>query len=381
MSYVAGHPAGVDECLFVWFVRAPWSVFAEVAGTYFLCSRRFAHGGVYIVEGRRDVLCIYDSAELSARGRESFLGQVKGESIFEPRDTRSDFEEETGRSWADLGEWRSRVLELDEQDLIRIRTVRRGLYGSQRWLHLRGDQVQLLALSKIELLSLSSVSILDEHFTSKGCGFAERHKFYVTIQGSEENYTHCQFSNLEEAILNEFVIEMIAGHERDKLFTQNIKELTLTKAVDLAESIRCARMGAVVAPENERLPLFHNTLLTIHSNRVAVDTGANTSPVYIARATRTRRATRATRAARTGNATAKAGGHTEDFSHDTRVGGLDNIREYARSLFRRRAAVAVYKTTRSYTGERNETAACAHRGPRRQPGRVRRAPHSPPLLG
>ncbi|GBP53070.1 hypothetical protein EVAR_43356_1 [Eumeta japonica] len=61
MSYVAGHPAGVDECFFVWFVRAPWSVFAEVAGTYFLCSRRFAHGGVYIVEGRRDVLCIYDS--------------------------------------------------------------------------------------------------------------------------------------------------------------------------------------------------------------------------------------------------------------------------------------------------------------------------------
>ncbi|GBP33082.1 hypothetical protein EVAR_18561_1 [Eumeta japonica] len=37
MSYVSGHPTDIVEGSFIRFVRAPWSVVAEVAGTYFLC--------------------------------------------------------------------------------------------------------------------------------------------------------------------------------------------------------------------------------------------------------------------------------------------------------------------------------------------------------
>ncbi|GBP80764.1 hypothetical protein EVAR_56610_1 [Eumeta japonica] len=84
-------------------------------------------------------------------------------------------------------------------------------------------------------------------------------------------------NNLEEAILDKFVMEMRAGHERDKLSAQNIKELVLIKAVDLVESIRCARTGAVASSEDERFLLCHSTILKINSDGAAADTGASTS--------------------------------------------------------------------------------------------------------
>ncbi|KAL4720816.1 hypothetical protein ACJJTC_014987 [Scirpophaga incertulas] len=40
---------------------------------------------------------------------------------------------------------------------------------------------------------------------------------------------------------------MAAGHERDKLFVQDQRELTLAKAIDLAESVRCARLASSLA--------------------------------------------------------------------------------------------------------------------------------------
>ncbi|GBP82591.1 hypothetical protein EVAR_69813_1 [Eumeta japonica] len=121
------------------------------------------------------------------------------------------------------------------------------------------------------------------------CGFAELHKFYVGIQGSEESYTHwttrlrglaadCEFSDLQEKNLDKFVMGMRSGQECDTLFAENIKELTLTKAVDLAESIGCTRTGAVAAPtKNERFSLPHDTVVKINSNSAAADTGAGTS--------------------------------------------------------------------------------------------------------
>ncbi|GBP53877.1 hypothetical protein EVAR_96784_1 [Eumeta japonica] len=48
----------------------------------------------------------------------------------------------------------------------------------------------------------------------------------VTRSGLRGLAAHCEFSNLEEAILDKFVMGMKAGHERNKPFAQNIKELT-----------------------------------------------------------------------------------------------------------------------------------------------------------
>ncbi|XP_063544158.1 uncharacterized protein LOC134752382 isoform X1 [Cydia strobilella] len=104
------------------------------------------------------------------------------------------------------------------------------------------------------------VKILDAHFTPKRCGYVERFHFYSATQQAGEGHVqwaarlkglaaHCDFKNMEDAILDKFVMGMLPGREREKLFAQNVGELTLTKAIDLAESIRVARTGgAATAP-------------------------------------------------------------------------------------------------------------------------------------
>lgn len=102
------------------------------------------------------------------------------------------------------------------------------------------------------------VALLDNHFTPKRCGFSERHNFYAATQQPGETYTqwaarlrgltaHCGFSNVEEALRDRFVMGMVAGPEREKLFARDLETLTLAKAVELAESVRCARAGAAAA--------------------------------------------------------------------------------------------------------------------------------------
>ncbi|XP_061729321.1 uncharacterized protein K02A2.6-like [Cydia pomonella] len=55
---------------------------------------------------------------------------------------------------------------------------------------------------------------------------------------------HCQFKNIEEALLDRFIMGMQSGKEREKLFSKELGELTLAKAIDIAESVRCARAAA-----------------------------------------------------------------------------------------------------------------------------------------
>ncbi|KAJ8710409.1 hypothetical protein PYW07_009775 [Mythimna separata] len=113
------------------------------------------------------------------------------------------------------------------------------------------------------------VQLLDEHFLPKICGFSERYNFYAAVQQPGETYTqwasrlrgltaHCKFSNVEEALRDRFVMGMVAGQEREKLFAQDIDKLTLAKAVELAESVRCARAGAATATAvlGQQAPVF-----------------------------------------------------------------------------------------------------------------------------
>ncbi|CAK1590402.1 unnamed protein product [Parnassius mnemosyne] len=111
------------------------------------------------------------------------------------------------------------------------------------------------------------VKLLDEHFLPKICGFSERYNFYAAVQQPGETYTqwasrlrgltaHCRFSNVEEALRDRFVMGMVAGHEREKLFAQDIDKLNLAKAVELAESARCARAGAATTTAGLGQPVF-----------------------------------------------------------------------------------------------------------------------------
>lgn len=101
------------------------------------------------------------------------------------------------------------------------------------------------------------IALLDSHFDTKKCGFAERFKFYSATQRFGEDLaewaarvrglaTHCGFqaAALGEALRDRFVLGMGPGPERDKLFTQKMDDLTLTGALDIAEAVRCARMGS-----------------------------------------------------------------------------------------------------------------------------------------
>ena len=99
------------------------------------------------------------------------------------------------------------------------------------------------------------VKLLDKHFIPKRCGFSERYNFYIAKQQSNETHAqwaarlrgltaHCGFSNIEEALRDRFVMGMLPGPERDKLFAQDLADLTLSKAVEIADSLRCARAGA-----------------------------------------------------------------------------------------------------------------------------------------
>ncbi|XP_014361064.2 uncharacterized protein K02A2.6-like [Papilio machaon] len=102
------------------------------------------------------------------------------------------------------------------------------------------------------------LDLLDAHFTPKRVGFGERHNFYAAIQQPTESFTqwaarlrglsaHCGFSNLEEALRDRFIMGMQHGIEKEKIYSKDLSGLTLSKAVELAENIRCARTGAASA--------------------------------------------------------------------------------------------------------------------------------------
>ncbi|CAK1585814.1 unnamed protein product [Parnassius mnemosyne] len=102
------------------------------------------------------------------------------------------------------------------------------------------------------------LTILDTHFTPKQVGFSERHNFYAATQQPTESPSqwaarlrgltvHCQFSNVEEALRDRFIMGMLPGVEKEKLYTQDISGITLAKAVELAENVRSARAIAASA--------------------------------------------------------------------------------------------------------------------------------------
>lgn len=58
-------------------------------------------------------------------------------------------------------------------------------------------------------------------------------------------------AGLNELLRDRFVLGMVPGRERDKLFTMDLAELTLSKALDTAQAIR-TRMRRSWGPLSQR---------------------------------------------------------------------------------------------------------------------------------
>lgn len=137
------------------------------------------------------------------------------------------------------------------------------------------------------------LKLLDDHFTPKRCGFGERYKFYTASQQEGETYAqwaarlrgltaHCGFSNVEEALRDKFVMGMLPGSDREKLFSKDLAGLTLAKAIELAENAWSARAaagaGAQAAPHDQMFKIARATESSTPSHREA---GAPSSGVKV----------------------------------------------------------------------------------------------------
>lgn len=111
------------------------------------------------------------------------------------------------------------------------------------------------------------LSLLDTHFTPKQVGFGERHKFYAANQLPTETGSqwaarlrgltaNCSFSNVEEALRDRFIMGMLPGVEKEKLYVQDLAGLTLTKAVELVENLRGARNAAAASSTSTEHELY-----------------------------------------------------------------------------------------------------------------------------
>lgn len=116
------------------------------------------------------------------------------------------------------------------------------------------------------------IKLLDDHFIPKTRGFGERYTFYAATQDLGETFTqwaarlrgltaNCKFLNVEEALRDRFMMGMLPGPEREKLFAQGVDELTLAKAIELAESIRNARAMTAAATSGHQGPAVGNQQL------------------------------------------------------------------------------------------------------------------------
>lgn len=148
-----------------------------------------------------------------------------------------------------------------------------------------------LALPKdVGSLEFTEVTnLLDSHFKTKKCSFAERYKFHSAVQSSGETMQEwaarlrglamdCGFSSgtLEETLRDRFVLGMAGSAERDRLFSEPLEGLTLNKALQLAESVRCAREGARQASAAVASAATAPTVLDVHKMAARAGAGHST---------------------------------------------------------------------------------------------------------
>ncbi|XP_049886446.1 uncharacterized protein LOC126380920 [Pectinophora gossypiella] len=112
---------------------------------------------------------------------------------------------------------------------------------------------------EIDALSYNQlVKLLDGHFKTKQCSFADKAKFYGATRHTGESLgdwaarlrglaSYCDFGTaLETNLTDRFVLGLGAGPERDKLFEQDASTLKLARALEIAEKAECARAAKLM---------------------------------------------------------------------------------------------------------------------------------------
>ncbi|XP_048477639.1 uncharacterized protein LOC125488626 [Plutella xylostella] len=99
------------------------------------------------------------------------------------------------------------------------------------------------------------LTLLEKHFVPKKSSFAERYNFYKAEQRAGEELAewaarvrslaqHCGFgAELQTALRDRFVLGLENVKEKEKLFSESISSLTFDRALELAASVRCARLA------------------------------------------------------------------------------------------------------------------------------------------
>ncbi|CAK1596612.1 unnamed protein product [Parnassius mnemosyne] len=123
---------------------------------------------------------------------------------------------------------------------------------------------------------------LSVHFVTKKCSFAERYKFYRAEQRPGEDLAewaarvrslsqYCGFTfELETAMRDRFVLGLENVKEREKLFAESIMDLTFSRALELAQSVRCARFAMQSTSVTSQLgvPASPQDVFAMHSRGV-----------------------------------------------------------------------------------------------------------------
>ncbi|KAM3961997.1 uncharacterized protein ACR2FA_003888 [Aphomia sociella] len=107
---------------------------------------------------------------------------------------------------------------------------------------------------ELELLGFDElVTLLDSHFKPKQCSFADKARFYSATRSHDESLgdwaarlrglaSYCDFGvALDSNLTDRFVLGLGPGPERDKLFEQKASQLSLMRALEIAEQQRSDR--------------------------------------------------------------------------------------------------------------------------------------------
>ncbi|KAI5637754.1 hypothetical protein NE865_09536 [Phthorimaea operculella] len=127
--------------------------------------------------------------------------------------------------------------------------------------HLSDESYRLLKNLAYPLTYVKLVELLDKHFKTKECSYADRANFYGATKSPGESLkdwvarlrglaTLCDFGTaLETNLTDRFVLGLGSGPERDKLFEKKPSSMTISQALEIAEQAESARAAKTLSSQ------------------------------------------------------------------------------------------------------------------------------------
>ncbi|XP_048485458.1 uncharacterized protein K02A2.6-like isoform X2 [Plutella xylostella] len=130
------------------------------------------------------------------------------------------------------------------------------------------------------------IKVLDNHFITKRCTFADKARFYGATRSPGETLgdwaarlrglaSYCDFDSALEMVLRDrFVLGLGLGPERDKLFEQSASTLTFSSALQIAEQAESARQAKAMVMDGAGASVKQEPVYRAASERARRDGGA-----------------------------------------------------------------------------------------------------------